>query len=163
VHVVRRLAAVVLVLLTSLCVDVGPGASLAWACAAPPWKFESVTFDGKVVAIKGDLVTFSLDPPVAGLGKTEDVVIYASNTSSDCAVTDAPPVVGKRFHVWAGRPPAGNGTGLSVTNLYGGFSPVESLTSSSAKWPYLVAPLLVAAGVAMVAKRWRAGRETKRV
>jgi hypothetical protein len=159
----KRVAAAVVVLTASLWIGVGPGAESAWACASPPWTFETVTFQGKVVAITdvvsngakiGRSWTFAIDPPVAGLGKTEDVHIDASDSSSDCAIADAPPAMGKRYRVVAGRPPAsaGNGSGLSVTNLFGRYALMKS--SPSNRWPYVVLPsIAVATGAALTIRR----------
>jgi hypothetical protein len=163
----KRVAAAVLVLLASLWIGVGPGAEPAWACASPPWTFETVTFQGKVVAITdvvsngakiGRTWTFAIDPPVAGLGKTEDVHIDASDSSSDCAIADAPPAMGKRYRVVAGRPPAsaGNGSGLSVTNLFGRYAPITS--SSSNRWWYAALAAVAAGAAAMLAMRRRRRR-----
>jgi hypothetical protein len=158
----KRVAAAMLVLLASLWIGVSPGAEPAWACASPPWTFETVTFQGKVVAITdvvsdgakiGRTWTFAIDPPVAGLGKTEDVHIYASDSSSDCAIADAPPAMGKRYRVVAGRPPAsvGNGSGLSVTNLFGRYAPMKS--SSASRWSYVVVAILAAGAAGTLAMR----------
>jgi hypothetical protein len=167
----KRVAAAVLVLLASLWIGVGPGAEPAWACASPPWTFETVTFQGKVVAITdvvsngakiGRTWTFAIDPPVAGLGKTEDVHIDASDSSSDCAIADAPPAMGKRYRVVAGRPPAsaGNGSGLSVTNLFGRYAPMKS--SSASRWWYVVVAIIAAGAAATLTTLTMRRRRTSR-